>query len=394
MSDQIIEQLIEEIIGQVASLYKVSWTFSFIPCRSISDIFPDGNNESGKQVSEALALLDMVVSFAHVSKFNDYVRPIFGETLDIRNARHPVLDRIDIPTTGPSSAVARRRQPFVPNDIYLAPGERVCLVTGPNMSGKSTFLRQIALITVLACIGCFVPATRATLPMPDAILSLLTHEDDATQNLSTFAAEMRTSAFILSVGTPRSLVILDEMGRGTSPDEGCAIATAIVEEVVNDKGSTAFFATHFGELVDGFDGKEGVVCQHLQVSTVQQRDNVGLVFHHKLHLGPGLNTHYSLQVAKMMGCFSNDFLDRAQHVAVIEQATNADRAAVVNETRERRKLLRRLVRDLRRLVQTPWLDPIPDQAEEDTGRDAERLIEKLSTLQLTAANELGATFED
>ncbi|KAJ1018587.1 hypothetical protein NDA16_004869 [Ustilago loliicola] len=368
MSDQIIEQLIEEIVGQVASLYKVS---------------------------EALALLDMVVSFAHVSKFNDYVRPVFGETLDIRNARHPILDRVDIPTTGPPSAVSRRRQPFVPNDIYLAPGERVCLVTGPNMSGKSTFLRQIALITVLACIGCFVPATRATLPMPDAILSLLTHEDDATQNLSTFAAEMRTSAFILSVGTPRSLVILDEMGRGTSPDEGCAVATAIIEELINEKGSTVFFATHFGELVDGLDGKEGVVCQHLQVSTVQQRESVGLVFHHKLHLGPGLNTHYSVQVATMMGCFSTDFVERAQQVAMIEQTTNADRAAVVSaETRERRKLLRRVVRDLRRLVQGPPQDEAPEDAEDNTARDAERIIEKLSTLQLNATNELDATFED
>ncbi|SYW77502.1 related to meiosis-specific MutS homolog [Ustilago bromivora] len=367
MSDLIIEQLIEEIIGQVASLYKVS---------------------------EALALLDMVVSFAHVSKCNDYVRPVFGETLDIRNARHPILDRADIPTIGPPSAVFRRRQPFVPNDIYLAPGERVCLVTGPNMSGKSTFLRQIALITVLACIGCFVPATRATTPMPDAILSLLTHEDDPTQNLSTFAAEMRTSAFILSVGTPRSLVILDEMGRGTSPDEGCAVATAIIEEMINENGSKVFFATHFGELVDGLDGKEGFVCQHLEVSTIQRREDVGLVFHHRLHLGPGLNTHYSLQVAKMMGCFSNDFLERAEEVAVAEQAANADRDNAMNpETRERRKLLRRVVRDLCRLIQAPLQSKVSEGAEENAFRDAEKLIEKLATLQINAANELDATFE-
>ncbi|UTT88404.1 hypothetical protein NDA17_000743 [Ustilago hordei] len=367
MSDLIIEQLIEEIIGQVASLYKVS---------------------------EALALLDMVVSFAHVSKCNDYVRPVFGETLDIRNARHPILDRVDIPTIGPPSAVSRRRQPFVPNDIYLAPGERVCLVTGPNMSGKSTFLRQIALITVLACIGCFVPATRATTPMPDAILSLLTHEDDPTQNLSTFAAEMRTSAFILSVGTPRSLVILDEMGRGTSPDEGCAVATAIIEEMINENGSKVFFATHFGELVDGLDGKEGFVCQHLEVSTIQRREDVGLVFHHKLHLGPGLNTHYSLQVAKMMGCFSNDFLERAEEVAVAEQAANADRDNAMNsETRERRKLLRRVVRDLCRLIQAPLQSEVSEGVEENAIRDAEKLIEKLATLQINAANELDATFE-
>lgn len=323
----------------------------------------------------------MIASFAQISIANNYVRPTFGDRLDIRNARHPILDRVD---------KHRRDRAFVPNDIYLAADERVCLVTGPNMSGKSTYLRQIALITVLAGIGCFVPATRATLPIPDALLSLLTHEDDASQNLSTFAAEMRTSAFILSVGTPRSLVILDEMGRGTSPDEGCAVATAVVEELLNENGSTVFFATHFSEVVDGFDGKEGVVCQHLQVSPVQQNEDVGLVFHHKLYLGTGLNTHYSLQVAKMMGCFSDEFLERAKGVAVEEQAIHTDRTAALDSpTRARRKLMRRVVRDLRRLVRGPSLEDFVEEAE-----DAEFMIQKLCHLQLNAATEINATFDE
>ncbi|SPO31922.1 related to meiosis-specific MutS homolog [Ustilago trichophora] len=361
MSEVIIEELIEEILVQV---------------------------------SEALSLLDMIISFARVSEANAYVRPTFGDRIDIRNARHPILDRVDIISMGVNSVVTRRRTEFVPNDIYLAPGERVCLVTGPNMSGKSTFLRQIALITVLAGIGCFVPATRATLPIPDAILSLLTHEDDATQNLSTFAAEMRTSAFILSVGTPRSLVILDEMGRGTSPDEGCAVATAIIEEMISENGSTVFFATHFGELVDGLDVKEGVVCQHLQVSTMQKNDTVGLVFHHKLHLGPGLNTHYSLQVARMMGCFGAEFLERAHRVAMTEQMVNTNRAAIVDsQTKERRKLMRRAVRNLRRLVQGVSLDDFASNKDEKDGQDSEPLIEKLRQLQLNTTTELEATFD-
>lgn len=357
MSDNIIDGLIVDIVGDIAALYRVS---------------------------EALSLLDMIVSFAHVSITNEYVRPAFGETLDIRNARHPILDRADIPTTGPPSVVTRRRRPFVPNDIYLSPRERVCLVTGPNMSGKSTFLRQIALITVLAAIGCFVPATRATLPIPDAMLSLLTHEDDATQNLSTFASEMRTSAFILSVGSPQSLVILDEMGRGTSPEEGCAVATAIIEELLNEKGSTVFFATHFGELVDGLNGKEGVVCQHLSVSTARRNEDVDLVFHHKLQLGPGLDTHYSLQVARQMRCFSTDFLQRAQQVAEAEQAAFEDMAAVLDiDTKERRKLLRQIVRDLVRLAKG-------DADDDDPDRDS--LIERLSRIQLDATNSLNDSF--
>jgi len=394
MSNLIIEELIQEIIAQVASLYKVSKAcFGQSRSEGSSDDLTACACRSLNKVSEALSLLDMIVSFAHVSITNDYVRPAVGDTLDIRNARHPILDRVEIPTTGPPSAITRRRRPFVPDDIYLEPGERVCLVTGPNMSGKSTFLRQIALITVLAGIGCFVPASRATLPIPDALLSLLTHEDDATQNLSTFASEMRTSAFILSVGTPRSLVLLDEMGRGTSPEEGCAVATAIIEELINEKGSTVFFATHFGELVDGLDGKEGVVCQHLAVSTKQRNEDVALVFHHKLQLGPGLNTHYSLQVAKQMRCFDTSFLQRAQQVAEIEQATYASMAAVIDDdARERRKWLRKMVRDLRRLVRGPVIDDFADD-ETDAGERDEPLIEKLSGVQISATEDLGISYQ-
>uniref|UniRef100_V5EUZ0 DNA mismatch repair proteins mutS family domain-containing protein n=1 Tax=Kalmanozyma brasiliensis (strain GHG001) TaxID=1365824 RepID=V5EUZ0_KALBG len=368
MTDTIVNELIDNIVERLASL----------------------NN-----ISEALGLLDMIFSFATVSMVNDYVRPVFGDRLDIRTARHPILDRVEVGKSSTSSFISRRRGTFVPNDIFLAPGERICLVTGPNMSGKSTLLRQIALITVLAGIGCFVPATRATLPLPDALLSLLTHEDDATQNLSTFAAEMRTAAFILSVGSPNSLVLLDEMGRGTSPDEGCALATAVIEELLTEKGSTTFFATHFGELVDGLRTKEGIVCQHLNVSMVQKSENVDLVFHHKLHLGPGLNTHYSLQVAKMMGCFPDDFLQRAQNVAVAEQLINAERTALIdNEASDRRKILRQVVRELRHLVEGSSVEVIDNEDEEPEKQPAKKLIEKLSLLQLHAIDEVHRTYPD
>lgn len=367
MSETIVDELIKSITGLVASLNKVS---------------------------EALSLLDMLVSFTNVAMTNNYVRPTIGDKIDIRNASHPILDRIDSVNAGSSSVVTRRRRTFVPNDIYLASGERVCLITGPNMSGKSTILRQIALITVLAGIGCFVPAASATLPIPDALLSLLTHDDDPTQNLSTFATEMRTSAFIHSVASPRSLVLLDEMGRGTSPDEGCAVATAIVEDLLNEKGCTVFFATHFGELVEGLEGKEGVVCQHLNVGMVQRRENVDLVFHHKLHLGRGLNSHYSLQVAKMMGCFHDGFLQRARDVAVAERSIHADETVSLDsQTRARRKVLRTMVRDLRRLADKSLADNVSNGEEETLRNDATQpLIAKLSHLQLHSVNELERTY--
>ncbi|CBQ71546.1 related to meiosis-specific MutS homolog [Sporisorium reilianum SRZ2] len=369
MSETVIDELIKSITDLVASLNKVS---------------------------EALSLLDMLVSFANVSIANDYVRPAIGDKIDIREARHPILDRKDINTAGSSSVAFRRRRAFVANDIYMAPGERVCLITGPNMSGKSTILRQIALITVLAGIGCFVPARQATVPIPDALLSLLTHEDDPTQNLSTFAVEMRTAAFIHSVASPRSLVLLDEMGRGTSPDEGCAVATAIVEDLLYEKGCTVFFATHFGELVDGFEGKEGVVCQHLNVGMVQRRENVDLVFHHKLHLGPGLNSHYSLQVAKMMGCFEDGFLQRAKAVAEASNRCMPTGPLCSTAERERRRLLRNTVRDLRQLADGSFADNNQSEGQEAThpNRDTLPLIAKLSVLQLNFLNKLEETFHE
>lgn len=397
MSESIIDELIEKITGRIASLNKVRRRETCQPMYNDMDrsrckclffaVWP--------KVSEALALLDMIVSMAIVSRANDYVRPVLGDRLDICNARHPILDRVDILSAGTSSVVTRRRGVFVPNDIYLAPGERVCLITGPNMSGKSTLLRQIALITVMAGIGCFVPASRATLPIPDALLSLLTHEDDPTQNLSTFAAEMRTAAFILSLSSPKSLVILDEMGRGTSPEEGCAIATAVIENLTDAKGSTVFYATHFGELVEGLGWKEGIVCQHLNVSMVQKREQVDLVFHHKVHLGPGLDTHYSLQVAKMMGCFADGFLQRASQVAVTERAINDDvEGSLERHTRERRKVLSSLVRNLQRLDDESSDEiAFDDQDGSSARRDPQSLVEKLSRLQLEALQEVERTYQ-
>lgn len=396
MSETIVDELIKSITGLVASLNKVRMPPKIMPLPTSTDnisLLPR-DDHSDEQVSEALSLLDMLVSFTNVAMTNNYVRPTIGDKIDIRNASHPILDRIDSVNAGSSSVVTRRRRTFVPNDIYLASGERVCLITGPNMSGKSTILRQIALITVLAGIGCFVPAASATLPIPDALLSLLTHDDDPTQNLSTFATEMRTSAFIHSVASPRSLVLLDEMGRGTSPDEGCAVATAIVEDLLNEKGCTVFFATHFGELVEGLEGKEGVVCQHLNVGMVQRRENVDLVFHHKLHLGRGLNSHYSLQVAKMMGCFHDGFLQQARDVAVAERSIHADETVSLDsQTRARRKVLRTMVRDLRRLADKSLADNVSNGEEETLRNDATQpLIAKLSHLQLHSVNELERTY--
>ncbi|PWZ00351.1 hypothetical protein BCV70DRAFT_159928 [Testicularia cyperi] len=311
MSDIIIEELREEIVDKVAALYKVS---------------------------EAISILDMIVSFAQVSIANGYVRPDFGDTFDIRDARHPILDRCDT-SVGRSTNVAVRRPEFVANDIIFAPQDHFCLVTGPNLSGKSTLLRQIALITVMAGVGCFVPAARASLSMPDALLSLLTHEEDPAQNLSTFAAEMRTSAFILSIASPKSLVLLDELGRGTSPEEGCAIAAALSEELIVKCKSTVFFATHFGELIDGLAGQDGVTFRHLEVGRLQRAGDA-LVFHHKLHEGPGRDTHYSLQVARMMHCFGDAFMERAERIAANEKGRSDTATETSDAVRRRRNILR------------------------------------------------------
>ena len=185
---------------------------------------------------------------------------------------------------------------FIPNDLVLSPERRLLVVTGPNMGGKSTYMRQAAVIALLACSGSFVPAAEATLGPLDAIHTRIGSSDDLAGGRSTFMVEMTEAAAILNRATPQSLVLIDEIGRGTSTFDGLALAWAIAHQLAEKNRSLALFATHYFELTALPSEIEG--CANLHFDAVEHAD--GIVFLHAAADGPA-NKSYGLQVAKLAG---------------------------------------------------------------------------------------------
>jgi DNA mismatch repair protein MutS len=238
-------------------------------------------------LSERLAAWDVAAALADVAHRHDYVRPKVDESdlLSLRDARHPVVERLSA------------RGKFVPNDVELdLSGERLWLVTGPNMAGKSTLLRQVALCTILAQMGSFVPARSARLGVVDRVLSRVGASDNLSAGESTFMVEMRETAEILRTATRRSLVILDEIGRGTSTFDGLSIAWAVAEYLDEVVGCRALFATHYHELVSLAEQSKHIGSY--SVSAREQNDDV--VFLHRLVPGAA-NRSYGVAVAKLAG---------------------------------------------------------------------------------------------
>ena len=233
------------------------------------------------RVGEALAELDALRSLAEVAHRFGYSRPRFTDrmAITIREGRHPVVERVT---------------DFVPNDLVLGPDTRLAIVTGPNMAGKSVFLRQVALICLMAQMGSFVPAREAELPILDRIYARVGASDALTGGLSTFMAEMTEAAQIISGATERSLVILDELGRGTSTHDGLALAWAIARFLAERVRCKTLFATHFRELARLADELPGVVNLHVAVS--EWRGEV--VFLHRVQPGVAERS-YGVEVAKL-----------------------------------------------------------------------------------------------
>ena len=238
--------------------------------------------------AQALAHVDVYVALAEVARRYDYCRPVVddGMAIEIVDGRHPVVER-----TLP-------RLSFVPNDTRLSPEEQILIITGPNMSGKSTYLRQVALIVLLAQIGSFVPAKRAHIGVVDRIFTRVGAQDEITAGQSTFMVEMLETALILSQSTRRSLLILDEVGRGTSTYDGLAIARAVVEYVHNNPRIQAktLFATHFHELTELEKYLPHV--RNYNVAVVEEGDRV--TFLHKIVPG-GADRSYGIHVAQIAG---------------------------------------------------------------------------------------------
>lgn len=238
--------------------------------------------------ADALARIDVAAANADLAADRDWTQPVLDDSadFDVRGGRHPVVE----------AAVARGGARFVANDCTLSESDRLWLVTGPNMGGKSTFLRQNAVIAVLAQAGCFVPAARARLGLVDRLFSRVGAADQLARGRSTFMVEMVETAAILSAATPRSLVILDEVGRGTSTYDGLAIAWAVVEGVHRVNRCRCLFATHYHELTRLAETLDALSLHH-----VRAREYKGeLVLLHEVADGPA-DRSYGIAVARLAG---------------------------------------------------------------------------------------------
>ncbi|MBC7223090.1 MAG: DNA mismatch repair protein MutS [Anaerolineae bacterium] len=250
--------------------------------------------------AEALAELDVYVALAEVAHRNRYTRPTLTDEdrIDIVAGRHPVVER------------TLRDEPFVPNDVHLSPEERILVITGPNMSGKSTYLRQVALIVLLAQVGSFVPADAAKIGLVDRIFTRIGAQDEIHAGQSTFMVEMLETANILHHATSRSLVILDEIGRGTSTYDGISIAWAVVEYLHNHPrlGCKTLFATHYHELT----ALEELLPRVRNYNVAVAEDGEKVIFLRKIVPG-GADRSYGIHVAQLAG-LPGPVVRRAQEI--------------------------------------------------------------------------------
>ena len=255
-----------------------------------------------RSTATAVAELDVLRGLAQVAAENSYTAPEFsaGGEIQIAGGRHPVIERLSDEQGGDR---------FIPNDVYLDPiGNLIAIITGPNMGGKSTYLRQTALTAILAQIGSFVPATSARLPIIDRIFTRIGASDNLARGRSTFMVEMTETAQILNTATESSLILLDEIGRGTSTFDGLAIAWAVVEHIHTQTHAKTLFATHYHELTELAEQLGGVV--NLHVSVKESGDNI--VFLRRVEPGKA-DRSYGIEVARLAG-LPGEVVTRARSV--------------------------------------------------------------------------------
>lgn len=238
-----------------------------------------------QQSASALAELDVLLNLAERAQTLDYVTPEFSHLsgINIKAGKHPVVEAVS-------------DQPFCPNDLELLDNQTLLMITGPNMGGKSTYMRQAALIVLMAHIGSFVPASRAIIGPVDQIFTRIGASDDLASGRSTFMVEMNEAANILNNATEHSLVLMDEIGRGTSTFDGLSLAWACAEKLVRDIGSYTLFATHYFELTQLAERYDN--AKNIHLDAIEHGDNI--VFLHQVKEGPA-NQSYGLQVAKLAG---------------------------------------------------------------------------------------------
>ena len=289
-----------------------------------------------QRTASVLAQIDVLGSFAETARLFNYCRPEIRDegVLHLRDGRHPALEQ----------NLSEER--FVPNDAHLDGGIQVGLITGPNMAGKSTYIRQVALLALLAHTGSFIPATEARIDLLDRIFTRIGASDDLARGQSTFMVEMCETANILNNATPRSLIILDEIGRGTSTFDGLSLAWSIVEYLHNQVGAKTLFATHYHELTE-LAGRLPRL-KNYNVAVREWRDQI--VFLRKIVEG-GTDKSYGIQVARLAGVPKN-VLDRAKEIL-----RNLEESELTPEGNVRQATRRQQDREkLKNLAPVPQLD--------------------------------------
>ena len=327
-----------------------------------------GEIERIQKTAKAVAALDVFASLSLVAERNQYVRPKMNEkgVINIKGGRHPVVEQMIV------------NEMFIANDTFLDNNKNcIAIITGPNMAGKSTYMRQAALIVLMAQIGSFVPASDANIGIVDRIFTRVGASDDLASGQSTFMVEMNEVANILRNATPKSLLVLDEIGRGTSTFDGLSIAWAVIEHISNRKylGAKTLFATHYHELTE-LEGKMNNVNNYC-IAVKEKGDDI--VFLRKIIKG-GADKSYGIQVAKLAGV-PDMVIDRAKEI--VEQLSDNDITekvqSIVVDNREDKKTPKKQYDEVD-LEQISFFDTVTD----------EDVLKELQEINITTLTPLDA----
>jgi DNA mismatch repair protein MutS len=339
-------------------------------------------------LAKAVSELDVLQCFAQVSEDRHYVKPHF--TMDrkifIKDGRHPVVEKV------------LDSNEYVPNDCYMDNEREILLITGPNMSGKSTYMRQIALASILAQIGCFVPASEASLPIFDQVFTRIGAADDLISGQSTFMVEMLEARNAIVNATQNSLILFDEIGRGTSTYDGMALAQAIIEYIHQRIGAKTLFSTHYHELTVLEDELQKV--KNIHVSAIEHNGRV--VFLHKIKEGAA-DKSYGIHVAELAE-LPEELIKRANELLIqFEQKQKLLEASNLNiqlnpasiEPKNEKKMMDVIVEEPVTTAQLSFFDEPKEQPKPSIGKDQKVLdqLKKLDILDLTPLQAINTLYE-
>ena len=268
-----------------------------------------------QSISKVISEIDCLQAFANVSSSNNYVRPklVNERVIKLIDDRHPVVEQVI-------------DSEYVPNDIIMDSNTNILLITGPNMAGKSTYMRQLAITVIMAQIGCFVPASEATLPIFDAIFTRIGASDDLVSGESTFMVEMNEANNAISNATSNSLVLFDELGRGTATFDGMALAQSIIEYIHDNIKCKTLFSTHYHELTDLENNLKNL--KNIHVSAVEDDGNI--TFLHKIKNG-SIDKSYGIHVAKLAN-LPDSLIKRANQILNVYENKEKKRDVIIQES--------------------------------------------------------------